>query len=200
MKVQPLALDGLLLVTPEVFADGRGCLFESWNQQRWQQILSAHHQDPGGFVQENHSSSRRGVLRGLHLQLAPHSQAKLVRCVQGEIYDVAVDLRPRSAGYGQWVGVDLSARNRQQLWVPAGFAHGFLCLSETAEVLYRTTAFWHPGSERSVRWDDPELAIDWPLAALGEVRPLLSAKDAAAPLLAEAGLLTEAGGVLETMR
>lgn len=191
MNVQPLALDGLLLITPEVFSDARGCLFESWNQRRWHRTLQAHGQEPVPFVQENHSCSRRGVLRGLHVQSSPHAQAKLVRCIQGEIFDVAVDLRPGSATYGRWIGVVLSAANRQQLWLPAGFAHGFLCLSETAEMLYRTTAFWNRASERGLRWDDPGLAIDWPLARLGGARPLLSPKDAQAPTLAEAGALLD---------
>ena len=191
MNVQRLALDGLLLITPELFADPRGCLFESWNQRRWHRALQAHGQEPVPFVQENHSCSRRGVLRGLHLQLAPHAQAKLVRCIQGEIFDVAVDLRPGSATFGRWIGVLLSAANRQQLWLPAGFAHGFLCLSETAEVLYRATAFWDRASECALRWDDPALAIDWPLAGLAGSTPLLSPKDAQAPLLAEAGDLLQ---------
>jgi dTDP-4-dehydrorhamnose 3,5-epimerase len=172
-----------------LFGDPRGCLFESWNQRRWSSALQAHGQEPVPFVQENHSCSRRGVLRGLHYQLPPHAQAKLVRCIQGEIFDVAVDLRPGSATCGRWIGVVLSAANRQQLWLPAGFAHGFLCLSETAEVLYRATAFWHRASERALRWDDPALAIDWPLARLAGARPLLSPKDAQAPLLVEAGEL-----------
>ena len=187
MNVQPLALDGLLLLTPELFADARGCLFESWNQRRWHRTLQDHGQEPAPFVQENHSCSKRGVLRGLHYQLPPHAQAKLVRVVQGEIFDVAVDLRPRSPTHGRWIGVVLSAGNHRQLWLPAGFAHGFLCLSETAVVLYRTTAFWDRASERALRWDDPALAIDWPLARLAGARPLLSPKDAQAPLLSEAG-------------
>jgi dTDP-4-dehydrorhamnose 3,5-epimerase len=137
-------------------------------------------------VQDNHSRSRHGVLRGLHYQLPPHPQGKLVRCVLGEIFDVAVDLRRSSATFGQWVGAHLSASNHQQLWVPAGFAHGFVTLSEHAEVLYKTTDFWSRDCERAIRWDDPELAIVWPLSPLAGVSPLLSEKDAAAPVLAGA--------------
>lgn len=192
MNVQPLAIDGLLLITPELFADARGGLYESWNQRRWNDALRAHGQEPVPFVQDNHSRSMRGVLRGLHLQMPPHAQAKLVRCIQGNIFDVAVDLRHHSATCGRWIGVELSASNRQQLWLPEGFAHGFLCLSETAEVLYRTTAFWQSGSERAIRWDDPTLAIDWPLAALGGIQPLQSPKDAQAPRLVDAGELLHA--------
>jgi dTDP-4-dehydrorhamnose 3,5-epimerase len=141
-------------------------------------------------VQDNHSRSSCGVLRGLHYQLPPHPQGKLVRCVVGAIFDVAVDLRRSSSTFGQWVGAHLSAENHQQLWVPAGFAHGFLTLSEQAEVLYKTTDFWSRDCERAIRWDDPEVAIAWPLEALLAGMPALevpqlSAKDAVAPLLAE---------------
>jgi dTDP-4-dehydrorhamnose 3,5-epimerase len=131
-------------------------------------------------VQDNHSRSRQGVLRGLHWQLPPHPQGKLVRCVVGEILDVAVDLRRSSATFGQWAGARLSADNHQQLWIPAGFAHGFVTLSDQAEVLYKTTDVWNRESERALRWDDPAVAIAWPLA-----QPILSDKDGVAPLLAE---------------
>jgi len=131
-------------------------------------------------VQDNHSRSRQGVLRGLHWQLPPHPQGKLVRCVVGEILDVAVDLRRSSATFGQWAGARLSAENHQQLWIPAGFAHGFVTLSDQAEVLYKTTDVWNRESERALRWDDPQMAIAWPLA-----QPILSDKDGVAPLLAE---------------
>ena len=165
-----------------MFGDERGFFFESWNQQCWQQALAEQGQAAPAFVQDNHSRSGRGVLRGLHYQVSPHPQGKLVRCVLGEIFDVAVDIRHDSPTRGQWVGVRLSAANHQQLWVPAGFAHGFLTLSEQAEVLYKTTDFWNRDCERAIRWDDPQLAIAWPLQALAGADPQLSAKDAEAPL------------------
>jgi dTDP-4-dehydrorhamnose 3,5-epimerase len=180
-----VSVQGPLLLTPQVFGDDRGFFFESWNQQRFAELLAAHGQTAAAFVQDNHSRSSRGVLRGLHYQLPPHPQGKLVRCVLGEIFDVAVDIRRSSPTYGQWVGAVLSAENHQQLWVPAGFAHGFLTLSEQAEVLYKTTDFWSRDCERAIRWDDPQLAIAWPLEALAGAEPQLSEKDAAAPLLAE---------------
>jgi dTDP-4-dehydrorhamnose 3,5-epimerase len=187
-------VEGPLLLTPQVFGDGRGFFFESWNGQRWQELLAAHGQSAVPFVQDNHSRSARGVLRGLHWQLPPQPQAKLVRCVLGAIFDVAVDLRRHSPTFGQWVGAELSAENHRQLWVPVGFAHGFLTLSENAEVLYKTTDFWSRACERALRWDDPALAIAWPplpppagapAPLLSEPAPLLSQKDAAAPLLAD---------------
>ena len=177
-------VEGPLLLTPQVFGDDRGFFLESWNGERWQELLAAHGQSPVPFVQDNHSRSARGVLRGLHWQLPPHPQAKLVRCVLGSIFDVAVDLRRGSPSFGQWLGAELSAANHQQLWIPAGFAHGFLTLSEHAEVLYKTTDFWSRSCERALRWDDPDLAISWPQL---ETAPLLSEKDGAAPLLAELG-------------
>ncbi|WP_094559019.1 dTDP-4-dehydrorhamnose 3,5-epimerase [Synechococcus sp. 8F6] len=178
-------IEGPWLLTPRVFGDARGFFFESWNQQRFAELLAADGQPVLGFVQDNHSRSSRGVLRGLHYQLPPHPQGKLVRCVLGEIFDVAVDIRRSSPTFGQWVGVVLSATNHQQLWVPPGFAHGFLTLSEQAEVLYKTTDFWSRDCERAIRWDDPALAIAWPRESLAGGEPQLSEKDAAAPLLAE---------------
>jgi dTDP-4-dehydrorhamnose 3,5-epimerase len=173
-------LQGPLLLTPRVFGDARGFFYESWNQQAFAAALADHGQQTAAFVQDNHSRSRQGVLRGLHWQLPPHPQGKLVRCVVGEILDVAVDLRRSSATFGQWVGARLSADNHQQLWIPAGFAHGFVTLSDQAEVLYKTTDVWNRESERALRWDDPAVAIAWPLA-----QPILSDKDGVAPLLAE---------------
>ena len=173
-------VQGPLLLTPRVFGDERGFFFESWNQQAFNAAAG-----DTAFVQDNHSRSSRGVLRGLHYQLPPHPQGKLVRCVLGEIFDVAVDIRRSSPTFGQWVGAVLSADNKQQLWVPAGFAHGFLTLSEQAEVLYKTTDFWSRECQRAIRWDDPQLAIAWPLEALAGAEPQLSEKDAVAPLLAE---------------
>jgi dTDP-4-dehydrorhamnose 3,5-epimerase len=177
---------GPVLITPRVFGDDRGYFFESWNQRAFAAALEADGQPVPDFVQDNHSRSSQGVLRGLHYQLPPHPQGKLVRCVLGEIFDVAVDIRCGSATFGQWVGARLSAANHQQLWVPAGFAHGFLTLSEHAEVLYKTTDFWSRDCERAIRWDDPQLGITWPpLEGAAAAAPLLSEKDAAAPLLAE---------------
>jgi dTDP-4-dehydrorhamnose 3,5-epimerase len=176
-------LQGPLLLTPRVFGDERGFFLESWNQGVFNALVG---ETP--FVQDNHSRSSRGVLRGLHYQLPPHAQGKLVRCVLGEIFDVAVDLRRSSPSFGQWVGAVLSASNHQQLWVPAGFAHGFLTLSDQAEVLYKTTEFWSRACERAIRWDDPQLAITWPLLAFAGAAPQLSEKDGAAPLLAQGEL------------
>jgi dTDP-4-dehydrorhamnose 3,5-epimerase len=173
-------LQGPLLLTPRVFGDARGFFYESWNQQVFAAALAEHGQVAEPFVQDNHSRSRQGVLRGLHWQLPPHPQGKLVRCVVGTILDVAVDLRRSSATFGQWAGARLSADNHQQLWIPAGFAHGFVTLSDQAEVLYKTTDVWNRESERALRWDDPAVAVDWPLA-----QPILSDKDGVAPLLAE---------------
>jgi dTDP-4-dehydrorhamnose 3,5-epimerase len=173
-------LQGPLLLTPRVFGDARGFFYESWNQQVFAAALAEHGQVAEPFVQDNHSRSRQGVLRGLHWQLPPHPQGKLVRCVVGTILDVAVDLRRSSATFGQWAGARLSADNHQQLWIPAGFAHGFVTLSDQAEVLYKTTDVWNRESERALRWDDPAVAIAWPLA-----QPILSDKDGVAPLLAE---------------
>jgi dTDP-4-dehydrorhamnose 3,5-epimerase len=178
-------LQGPLLLTPRLFGDDRGFFFESWNQQAFAAVLEVDGQPVRPFVQDNHSRSSLGVLRGLHVQLPPHPQGKLVRCVLGEIFDVAVDIRRSSPTFGQWVGTCLSARNHQQLWLPAGFAHGFLTLSEQAEVLYKTTDFWSRDCERAIRWDDPSLAIAWPLEPLAGAEPQLSEKDAAAPLMAE---------------
>jgi len=172
--VTPTALADVLILEPKVFGDARGFFFESFNAHDFAQATGVQAE----FVQDNHSKSRQGVLRGLHYQIS-HPQGKLVRVTQGEVFDVAVDLRRSSPGFGRWVGVHLSADNHRQLWVPPGFAHGFVVLSETAEFLYKTTDYWYPEHERSLRWNDPALAIDWPLQ--GE--PLLAAKDAQAPTL-----------------
>lgn len=175
-------MQGPLLITPQVFGDERGFFFESWNQRRFDAAVGM----PTTFVQDNHSRSSCGVLRGLHYQLEPQPQGKLVRCTSGTIFDVAVDMRRPSPTFGQWVAAELSAGNQQQLWVPVGFAHGFLTLSESAEVLYKASGFWSKACERSLRWNDPEVAIAWPLAPLGISEPLLAVKDAAAPTLAQA--------------
>ena len=175
--VTPTAIPDVLVLEPKVFGDARGFFFESFNARDFAQATGL----AVDFVQDNHSKSARAVLRGLHYQIQ-HPQGKLVRVVQGEVFDVAVDLRRSSARFGQWVGVHLSADNHRQLWVPPGFAHGFVVLSESAEFLYKTTDYWYPEHERSLLWNDPALGIDWPLTD----QPLLAAKDAAAPLLAQA--------------
>lgn len=169
MKVTPLALPEVLLVEPKVFGDDRGFFFESFNRAT---LKTAAGLDLD-FVQDNHSRSVRGVLRGLHYQLPPKAQGKLVRVLAGEIFDVAVDLRRGLKTFGKWVSATLSAENKQQLWVPAGFAHGFLTVSETADVLYKTTDFYAPEHERCIAWDDPTIAVSWPLQG----KPSLSPKD-----------------------
>jgi dTDP-4-dehydrorhamnose 3,5-epimerase len=175
-------MEGPLLIRPQVFGDARGFFYESWNQRRFDQAVG----QPISFSQDNHSRSSRGVLRGLHYQLEPEPQGKLVRCPVGAILDVAVDLRRSSPTFGQWVGAELSGENHRQLWVPVGFAHGFLTLSETAEVLYKASGFWSKSCERALRWNDPQLAITWPLDRLAGLAPLLADKDAAAHTFAEA--------------
>ncbi len=172
MKVTQASLPGVLILEPKVFADARGSFFESHNQQVFDEAVG------GGarFVQDNHSTSVRHVLRGLHYQI-DRPQGKLVRVVAGEIFDVAVDLRRSSPTFGRWGAVTLNDRNRRQVWIPEGFAHGFLVLSETADVIYKTTDYYAPESERTIRWDDPALAIAWPVSA----PVILSAKDADGP-------------------
>ncbi len=173
MKVIPTTIEGVLLVEPKVFGDARGFFLESFNEA----AFAAATGQRVAFVQDNHSRSARGVLRGLHWQEPPRAQAKLVRVTSGAVFDVAVDLRRESATFGRWFGSELSGDNHRQLWIPAGLAHGFLVLSESADFLYKTTDYYAPQSERAIRWDDPELAIDWP--DLGTA-PLVSAKDATA--------------------
>ena len=172
MKVSPLAIADVLLIEPKVFGDERGFFYESFNQQRFNEATGLNYD----FVQDNHSKSAKGVLRGLHYQLPPKAQGKLVRVVAGEVFDVAVDIRKDSPTFGQWVGEILSADNKRQLWIPPGLAHGFLVLSESAEFLYKTTDFYSPGYERSILWNDADLGIAWPI----EGEPQLSAKDSAA--------------------
>ena len=186
MQVERLAVDGPLLLTPRLFGDDRGFFFESWNQRTFAEALGVREEEGPVFRQDNHSRSSRGVLRGLHYQLEPEPQGKLVRCVAGEIFDVAVDIRRGSATFGQWVGATLSGSNHSQLWVPVGFAHGFLTLSESADVLYKASGYWSKTCERSIRWDDPTIGISWPLDALAGTTPLLAEKDGAAPTLEEA--------------
>ncbi len=173
MKVTATAIPEVLLVEPRVFGDDRGFFYESFNERQWRQETGL----TRVFVQDNHSRSVKGVLRGLHYQIR-QAQGKLVRVVVGEVFDVAVDLRRSSPTFGKWVGVILSAENKRQLWVPEGFGHGFLVLSEAAEFLYRTTDYWAPEHERCIVWNDPDLGIDWPIDYL----PILSPKDAAGAL------------------
>ncbi|ABA57288.1 dTDP-4-dehydrorhamnose 3,5-epimerase [Nitrosococcus oceani ATCC 19707] len=179
MKATSTSLPGVLLIEPRVFGDERGFFFESYNRAAFAAATDTQVE----FVQDNHSRSLQHVLRGLHYQIC-QPQGKLVRVVAGEVFDVAVDLRRRSPGFGRWVGYRLSAENRHQLWIPGGFAHGFLVLSEYAEFLYKTTAYYAPEYERCIRWDDSDLAIDWPL----DGRPLISAKDQAGCAFNEAEL------------
>ena len=181
MKVLRTALPGVLLLEPHVHDDARGFLMESYNRRGFEQATGCE----VSFVQDNHSRSAPWVLRGLHYQLPPHAQGKLVRVVVGAVFDVAVDMRRSSPTFGQWCATELSAANRRQVWIPPGFAHGFLALHEGAEVLYKVTGYHHAPAARSIRWDDPQLAITWPLAGAA---PVLSAKDAQAPLLAQAEL------------
>jgi dTDP-4-dehydrorhamnose 3,5-epimerase len=186
MKLIPTALPGVLIVEPAVFGDERGWFSESFNEPRWEAALAAAGEPlPRRFVQDNHSCSKAGVLRGLHYQTAPRAQGKLVRVVQGAAFDVAVDIRRSSAHFGRWVGVALSAQNKRQLWVPEGFAHAFLALEDDTHFLYKTTDTYSKDNERSIRWDDAQIGIVWPLPA-GVPAPLVAPKDAAAPLLAEA--------------
>ena len=160
MNVIKTAIPDVLIFEPKVFGDERGFFFESFNHKLFEEAVGY----PVTFVQDNHSKSSKGVLRGLHYQLPPHAQGKLVRCVAGEVFDVAVDIRKSSPTFGQWIGVHLSAENKRQLWIPEGFAHGFVTLSETAEFLYKTTNYYAPQSEGSFRWDDKEVGIKWPIS------------------------------------
>ena len=176
MKVTPTAIPDVLLIEPKVFGDERGFFFESFNQKAFQEATGL----DLAFVQDNHSKSAKSVLRGLHCQVPPKAQGKLVRVVQGEVFDVSVDLRKGSQTFGRWVGQILSAENKLQLWIPPGFAHGFLNLSETAECLYKTTDYFSPEHERTIRWDDPDIGIEWPLNA----ETLISPKDSSAEPLA----------------
>jgi dTDP-4-dehydrorhamnose 3,5-epimerase len=178
MKATPLAIPEVILFEPKVFGDARGFFLESFNQKLFDAATGGQYD----FVQDNHSRSSKGVLRGLHYQLPPHAQGKLVRVVQGTVFDVAVDVRRSSPTFGQWVGAELSAENHKQLWVPPGFAHGFVVLSDTADFLYKTTNYYAPAHERSIAWNDPQLAIEWPLSE----QPSLSGKDAQAPKWADA--------------
>ncbi|ELX9580966.1 dTDP-4-dehydrorhamnose 3,5-epimerase [Escherichia coli] len=180
MNVIKTEIPDVVIFEPKVFGDARGFFFESFNQKIFEGTVGRKVE----FVQDNHSQSEKGVLRGLHYQLDPHAQGKLVRCVEGEVFDVAVDIRKSSTTFGQWVGVILSAENKRQLWVPEGFAHGFMTLSDNAQFLYKTTDYYAPYSERSIAWNDPEIAIKWPMS--DEI--VLSAKDRQGVKLTQAEL------------
>jgi dTDP-4-dehydrorhamnose 3,5-epimerase len=171
ITAKPTAISDLLVIEPKIFGDDRGWFYESFNENDFSAAVG----EKITFVQDNHSSSKRGVLRGLHYQME-QTQGKLVRVCHGAVFDVAVDLRKSSATFGQWVGVELSAENKKQLWVPAGFAHGFLVISEVAEFLYKTTDYWHASSEKCLVWDDPTLNIQWPDIGM---QPVLNFKDTA---------------------
>ena len=175
--VIPTTLPDVLILEPKVFGDDRGFFFESFNQRDFEQVTGL----PVTFVQDNHSKSSKNVLRGLHYQIQ-HPQGKLVRVTQGAVFDVAVDLRRSSPHFGRWVGVELSAENKRELWIPAGFAHGFVVTSQTAEFLYKTTDYWYPEYECSLLWSDPTVGVQWPL----EGEPKLAAKDAAGKVFGQA--------------
>lgn len=180
MIVHPTKIADVLLLEPKLHPDSRGWFMESYNRRAFAEVVGRDVE----FVQDNHSQSAPGVLRGLHYQVAPHAQAKLIRVIEGEIFDVAVDLRRASPTFGRWTGAVLSAANRRQLWIPEGFAHGFLTLGAPAQVLYKASAFYSAGHERSLLWNDPELAIEWPEGAT----PILSEKDAQGRRLGDADL------------
>jgi dTDP-4-dehydrorhamnose 3,5-epimerase len=177
IQVTATALPEVKIIEPKVFGDARGFFYESFNAREFAEQVESGVE----FVQDNHSRSAKGVLRGLHYQIQ-HPQGKLVRVVEGEVFDVAVDIRKSSPNFGKWVGVNLSADNHRQLWVPPGFAHGFVVLSETAQFLYKTTDYWYQAHERSIVWNDPDIGIEWPIG----FEPLLAAKDAAGKRLSEA--------------
>lgn len=186
MQFTPTAIPDVVVVEPDVFADDRGWFMESYSQPRFEAALRALGLPvPPPFVQDNHSCSKAGVLRGLHYQLPPHAQGKLVRVVRGRAFDVAVDIRRGSPTFGRWVGIELSAENRRQVWIPAGFAHGLLALADDTHSLYKTTSVYAKDCERAIRWDDPAIGIAWPLPP-GLRAPLLAPKDAAAVGLADA--------------
>jgi dTDP-4-dehydrorhamnose 3,5-epimerase len=181
MEVLPTPLPEVLVLVPKVFGDERGFFMESYNRLAFNAAVGI----DVDFVQDNHSRSTRGVLRGLHYQVPPHAQGKLVRVTSGRVFDVAVDMRRRSPRFGRWAGVELSAENHRELWIPPGFAHGFLVLSDCADFLYKTTDYYAPQAERAVRWNDPTIGIDWP-SLPNDCSPVVSAKDAAAVSLSQA--------------
>lgn len=182
MKLTPLDIPDVILIEPQVFGDERGFFFESFNARQFAELAGVSPE----FVQDNHSKSSKGVLRGLHYQLPPHAQGKLVRVIQGEVFDVAVDIRKNSPTFGQWVGQCLTAENKKQMWIPEGFAHGFLTLSDTAEFLYKTTSHYAPGFERCISWNDPSINVEWPLKDV-----VLSGKDQQGQFLKDADVFND---------
>ena len=177
-------IDGLILLSTNKYSDNRGFFLESWNEIEWRKILKDRGQSFSKFVQDNHSWSAKGVLRGMHYQINPYSQGKLIRCIKGEIFDVAIDIRLNSPSFGSWVGIYLSSENNMQLWIPSGFAHGFLTLSDQADVMYKVTEFWNKDCERSLNWKDTSIDIKWPIENI--VNSIqLSTKDKNAPFLSD---------------
>lgn len=175
MKIEQTEIEGLLILQPKVFGDDRGWFMESFNQKKFEVALNELNLPVPAFVQDNHSLSQKGVLRGLHFQKAPYAQGKLVRVVQGKAWDVAVDIRSESKTYGQWFGLELSAENKTMFWIPEGFAHGFIALEDNTQFLYKTTNYYDRESEDAILWNDPTLAIEWPLGDIDDV--LISGKD-----------------------
>ncbi|MDA3462110.1 dTDP-4-dehydrorhamnose 3,5-epimerase [Acinetobacter nosocomialis] len=186
MNVIETKIQGLLILEPKVFGDDRGWFMESFNQKAFEEALDERGLDIPQFVQDNHSLSQKGVLRGLHYQLNPYAQGKLVRVVQGKAWDVAVDIRKSSPTFGQWVGIELTGENHKQFWIPAGFAHGFVALEDNTQFLYKTTNYYNKESEGAIVWNDPSIAIDWPINNIGQV--LVSDKDKVASKLEDAKL------------
>ena len=172
-SIEGIKIDGLYLIVPEKYEDERGFFYESWNKQNFESIINS----KIDFVQDNQSKSHYGVLRGMHYQINPMPQSKLIRCIKGEIFDIAVDIRRSSKTFGKWTGVILNEKNLKQLWIPNGFAHGFLTLSETAEVLYKTNNYWNKDLERTIKWNDAMISIKWPINKLKGISPILSKKD-----------------------
>lgn len=183
MKVIDTRIPDVKIIEPSVFGDERGFFMETWNQKQFEELVTG---KPTKFVQDNHSKSKKGILRGLHYQ-TENTQGKLVRVVSGEVFDVAVDIRKNSPTFGQWIGVYISAENKRQLWVPEGFAHGFLVISESAEFVYKCTDYYNPKAEHSIKWNDPEIGIEWPITNSEE--PLLSGKDKEGLLLSDSKVL-----------
>lgn len=184
MNIVETKIKGLLILEPRVFGDNRGWFMESFNQKNFEQALTERDLDVPQFVQDNHSFSQKGVLRGLHYQLNPHAQGKLVRVVQGRAWDVAVDVRENSPTFGEWVGVELTSENHKQFWIPAGFAHGFIALEDNTQFLYKTTNYYSKECERSIAWDDADFAIEWPIESGIELK--LTDKDRLAPTFNDA--------------
>ena len=180
-------ISGLLKIDPKLFHDSRGFFSESWNKKIWEETLKSQNQSCKSFVQDNHSRSKKGTLRGLHYQIDPFPQGKLIKCIHGKIYDVAVDLRIGSETFGSWAGIELSSENNIQFWIPRGFAHGFLTLSEEADVFYKVDEYWDKSSERSLNWNDNKLNIDWPKNYIKPTEIELSTKDKNAPFLDQLG-------------